>query len=76
VNLLTVKAVKNCPFDEDAVLLRSSELTKLMVYAGFQDVESKFIIAVPPINSMLMKIDRAFCRIPLGAQYYVVAKRG
>jgi len=47
-NLLTVKAVKNCPFDEDAVLLRSSELTKLMVYAGFQDVESKFIIAVPP----------------------------
>jgi SAM-dependent methyltransferase len=70
-NPLTMKAVNNCPFDADAVLLRSEELESLMGAAGFADVRSRFILSVPAGGSLLRRVDRLFAGLPFGAQYYV-----
>lgn len=74
-NPLTMRAVNSCPFDEDAVLLRSKETISLMSGAGFSDVKARFILSIPAGNGFLRKIDRVFSKIPFGAQYYVSAKR-
>ncbi|MDB5652230.1 MAG: hypothetical protein JWL62_3750 [Hyphomicrobiales bacterium] len=74
-NPLTMRAVNNCPFDEDAVLLPSAETIDLLRAAGFASVQSRFILTLPAANSALRAVDRLFSLIPLGAQYYVSARR-
>ena len=74
-NRLTMRAVNNCPFDEDAVLLRSDKCVQLLVNAGFNKVSPHFILSIPPANSILRSVDRWFSKMPFGAQYYVSAKR-
>lgn len=73
-NPLTMRAVNNCPFDEDAVLLRSEKTTELFGDAGFDNVESRFILSVPAANRFLRGVDRVFSGLPFGAQYYVRAE--
>lgn len=75
LNPLSVHVVNNCPFDEDAVLLRSKKTKQLFRDAGLNDVKANFIISIPPFNGILRAMDRLFSKIPLGAQYYVVAKK-
>lgn len=75
-NPLTMRAVNNCPFDEDAVLLKSETTVDLLKGAGFVDVAWRYILSVPAGNRALRKVDALFSRIPFGAQYYVSAKRG
>jgi ubiquinone/menaquinone biosynthesis C-methylase UbiE len=72
-NPLTMRAVNTCPFDADAVLLRSEDTQRLMREAGFGQINARFILAVPPANSFLRRIDRLFSRFPFGGQYYVAA---
>jgi SAM-dependent methyltransferase len=74
-NPLTMRAVNNCPFDEDAVLLRAEKTVGLFEGAGFQEVGHRFILSVPAGTKTLRKVDGLFSRIPFGAQYYVSAKR-
>lgn len=73
-NPLTMRAVNTCPFDKDAVLLRSEKTEQLLLEAGFVDVSSRFILSVPPVNKFLRRVDQFFGRIPWGGQYYVAAK--
>ncbi|GGF72966.1 methylase [Azorhizobium oxalatiphilum] len=72
-NPLTMRAVNTCPFDEDAVLLRSEQTEKLYRDAGFSAVRSSFILSVPAANGFLRGVDRLFSGLPFGAQYYVAA---
>lgn len=72
-NPLTMRAVNNCPFDEDAVLLRSEKTEELARAAGFKDVESRFILSVPAAGKTLRRVDAIFSKLPFGAQYYVKA---
>ncbi len=72
-NPLTMRAVSSCPFDEDAVLLRSEETEGLFRNAGFNSVSSRFILSIPPANAFLRRIDRLFAGVPFGGQYYVAA---
>ncbi|MCC6890200.1 MAG: class I SAM-dependent methyltransferase [Hyphomicrobiales bacterium] len=73
-NPLTIRAVGGCEFDQDAVLLRREEAESLMAAAGFREIETRFILAVPVAGRLLRAIDRLFSRLPLGAQYYTVAR--
>ena len=73
LNPLTRKAVNTCPFDKEAVLLRSGQALKLFRDAGFSDAKARFILTVPVKSRSLLAIDRLFARVPLGAQYYVSA---
>jgi SAM-dependent methyltransferase len=74
-NPLTMRAVNNCPFDEDAVLLKSSQTVELLAQAGFDRVYARFILTIPAANAWLRALDRQFSRLPLGAQYYVAARK-
>ena len=75
LNPLTMRTVNNCPFDEDAVLLKRSQLTGLFREAGFDAITSRFILSVPPAGKMLFGLDRAFSLLPFGAQYYVSGRK-
>jgi SAM-dependent methyltransferase len=75
LNPLTMRAVNNCPFDDDAVLLRSGRTRKLLQDAGFSGVKTRFILSVPAKNKLLRSFDRLFSWAPFGAQYYVSGER-
>ncbi|TIU25363.1 MAG: class I SAM-dependent methyltransferase, partial [Mesorhizobium sp.] len=70
-NPLTRRAVSNCPFDEDAVLLSKGQVMKHLHDAGLRDVDGRYILNVPSINGPLRRIDEALGFVPFGAQYYV-----
>ncbi len=74
-NPLTLRAVNNCPFDEDAVLLRSEKTAGLLNEAGFSKVDARFILSVPAAGRIMRIFDKAFSRLPFGAQYYVRAEK-
>ena len=70
-NPLTMKAVNNCPFDIDAVLLKSNVAMDLMVGAGLGEVKRRYILSIPAANRFLRKVDSLFSSARLGAQYLV-----
>lgn len=72
-NPLTRRAVSSCEFDKDAVLLTARQVDGLLRGAGFKDATRRYILTVPPFNDLLMGLDRALSRLPLGGQFYVTA---
>lgn len=74
-NPLTRKAVRDCPFDEDAVLLSRRAARRLLEGARLEHAESAFIIFFPREGPRLERVERRLHRIPLGAQYYVAGER-
>lgn len=72
-NPLTRRAVSSCEFDKDAVLLTAGQVDELLRGAGFKDATRRYILTVPPFNRLLMGVDRALARLPLGGQFYVTA---
>lgn len=70
-----MRVVNNCPFDADAVLLKSGTAEKLFYESGFETPKSRFILSVPPPNKALRSIDRLFSKLPFGAQYYTIARK-
>jgi len=75
INPLTMRVVNTCPFDADAVLLRPTETTSLMKNAGFSSIRTRHILSVPAAGRLLRNVDRAFARLPLGAQFYTAGRR-
>ena len=74
-NPLTRKAVRDCPFDEDAELISRPEARRLAGKAGLERVESPFIIFFPRRGELRDRIERRLGWLPLGAQYYVAGRR-
>jgi len=74
VNPLTQWIVKTCPFDENAVLLRSSRLAQLFRATGFRDVERRFIIFTPFESDFFRRLEAGLSWLPLGAQYCMAAR--
>jgi SAM-dependent methyltransferase len=69
LNPLTRRAVSNCAFDEDAVLLGQRRTRALLRAAGFSKVRSRAILSVPSIGPRSRALDLALGRLSLGAQY-------
>jgi ubiquinone/menaquinone biosynthesis C-methylase UbiE len=74
LNPLTRRLVNTCPFDKNAVLLRSSRLTKLMVDAGLREVACRFIQFTPFDGAFFKFFDRMMGWLPLGAQYLATGR--
>lgn len=74
-NPLTIRAVNNCPFDENAVLIKATTLSKTMRQAGFRDVEHQYRIFFPAMLRRLRVLEPYLCWLPLGAQYYVTGRK-
>ena len=75
LNPLTRKAVRDCPFDEDAVLLSRGEARRRLADAGLAEVEAPFIIFFPREGGLRDRVERRLGWLPLGAQYYVAGSR-
>jgi ubiquinone/menaquinone biosynthesis C-methylase UbiE len=76
LNPLTMKVVNDCPFDENAVLIRAPELRRRLEQAGFEEVRARFCLFVPGQLRWLRPLESALTWCPAGAQYYVEGRRG
>jgi SAM-dependent methyltransferase len=73
LNPLTVRAVRDCPFDEDATLLPRRELSGLMHASGFTRIRARYIVFFPAILAFLRPLEPLLGMVPFGAQYVVRA---
>ncbi len=76
LNPLTRRAVANCRFDDDAILLGPLELPRLLRDAGFRDVKRDFIVFFPRALARLRGLEPTLARVPLGAQMFCRGIRG
>lgn len=74
-NPLTVSAVRNCPFDENAILMTAGTLRRRLVEAGFAGAAARYRLFFPRALRALRPIEHWLKRLPLGAQYYVFDRR-
>ena len=75
LNPLTVRSVRNCPFDENARLIRSGGLSRYVRDAGWREPEVSFHLFFPHVLAGLRPLERHLSRVPFGAQYAVSALR-
>jgi ubiquinone/menaquinone biosynthesis C-methylase UbiE len=75
LNPLTVKIVKECPFDENAVLIRAGLMKERMVAAGFETVRLRYCLFIPGWLHWLRPIESALTWCPAGAQYYAMGRK-
>jgi ubiquinone/menaquinone biosynthesis C-methylase UbiE len=73
LNPLTVKAVHECSFDEDAILLPKGESLDLAHAAGFTGVCARYIVFFPATLAFMRPLEPWLAFIPFGAQYVVHA---
>lgn len=74
-NPVTRRIVDNCPYDEDAVLLKPAELMGLFKKSGYLLQGMGFSLFFPPRFRGLLLLERYLGWLPLGGQYWVQACR-
>lgn len=74
-NPLTVHAVNTCPFDENAVLLKPRLFAETFSSAGLTPLGVKYKLFFPRALRYLRGLERWMTWLPLGAQYYIFAKK-
>lgn len=74
-NPLTVRVVNSCPFDKHAVLISAKKMRERLVAAGFDSIESNYRVFFPHFLSAFRRLEYALTWCPLGAQYYLSAKK-
>lgn len=73
LNPLTRKAVRDCPFDEDAVLIRSGEMAARLRRAGFSRITRRYSVFFPRMLRHLRPLEPWLGWLPLGGQYWLKA---
>jgi SAM-dependent methyltransferase len=73
LNPLTVRVVNDCPFDENAHLIRGAEMKRRLQAAGFVSSKTRYRVFLPRFLRWLRPVERALAWLPLGGQYYVRA---
>lgn len=74
LNPLTVRAVNDCPFDENACLIRATALKRALRDAGWRDVSVDYTVFFPAALARLRGLEAWLRWLPLGAQYAVFAR--
>ncbi|MFH2204192.1 MAG: class I SAM-dependent methyltransferase [Elusimicrobiota bacterium] len=74
LNPITAKVVQACPFDEDAILLRMTEVRDLFRAAGLSLIDRAYFLFFPWRGRLFEIIEHGLRRLPLGAQYFVAAR--
>ena len=75
LNPVTRYMVNNCPFDEDAVLLRPTEFTKLFESAQLNLQKKGYTLFFPSHLKALRVLEKYMKWLPMGGQYFVKAKK-
>ena len=69
-NPLTVRVVSTCPFDENAHLIRGTELKERLLAGGFSQVKTRYRVFFPNFLRVLRPLEVALAWLPLGGQYF------
>jgi ubiquinone/menaquinone biosynthesis C-methylase UbiE len=75
LNPLTLRLVKTCSLDRNAILIRSSKLVALFAGAGLTDITRRFIQFTPFGGTFFERFDHGMGWLPFGAQYLVAGRR-
>ncbi len=74
-NPVTVKAMRECAFDDDAITLTPTETQTLLVQAGFEVLRTRFLFFFPRAFRVFRFLELRLSMVPVGAQYVVLAKK-
>ena len=74
-NPITQKIVKDCPFDEDAVLVPSKDLESHFTQVPLSNVQIVYTTFFPKFLSALNFMDPYLGWLPLGGQYLVTGQK-
>ena len=74
INPVTRYIVATCPFDENAVLIRSGAFARAQKRAGFRRVDVNYVGFFPGSLRKLRPLEPLLRSVPLGAQYYTFAR--
>jgi ubiquinone/menaquinone biosynthesis C-methylase UbiE len=72
-NPLTQHAVRNCSFDENAVLIDARKMNSRMEAAGLSRRKTVYRVFFPRFLAKLRPLERYLTKVPMGAQYFVHA---
>jgi ubiquinone/menaquinone biosynthesis C-methylase UbiE len=75
LNPVTRAVVRECPFDENAILIGARELRGHLEAAGWREVRARFRVFFPRSLARARPLERFLVWLPLGAQYYVTGRR-
>ena len=75
LNPLTRHAVNTCEFDEHAHLVLAPAMRRRVRDAGFAEAAIRYRIFFPHVLRRLRPLEARMTWLPLGAQYYVVARK-
>lgn len=75
LNPLTRRAVDSCVFDEHAELVPAPTMRRRVLAAGFATAGIRYRIFFPRFARALRPLEKWLTWLPLGAQYYVVARK-
>ncbi|PZA09412.1 class I SAM-dependent methyltransferase [Rhodopseudomonas palustris] len=75
LNPLTVRAVRTCPFDENARLLFARTLMKRLRSAGWNEGAVHYNVFFPRSLAALRPLEERLGWLPFGAQYVAVARK-
>jgi SAM-dependent methyltransferase len=73
-NPVTRYVVKNCPFDENAVLITAPTMRSRVRAAGFEKCAIRYRLFFPKGLAFLRPTERFLAALPLGAQYFLSAR--
>jgi SAM-dependent methyltransferase len=74
-NPLTRKAVRECPFDENAQLMTAATLARRARDAGFSSVAVRYRVFFPAALAWLRPLERYMGWLPAGAQYCLICRK-
>jgi SAM-dependent methyltransferase len=74
-NPLVRYVIARTPIDENAVLLDANEVQEGLLASGRYELETDYLMFMPPGIAWLRGVDRALAWLPLGAQYVVAARK-
>ena len=74
-NPLVRHVIARTPIDENAILLDAREVQDGLLGAARYELETDYLMFMPPGLRWLRFVDRALAWLPLGAQYAVAARK-
>jgi SAM-dependent methyltransferase len=75
-NPLVRYVIARTPIDENAILLDAREVRHGLLDTARYELETDYLMFMPPGLAFLAPLDRTLAWLPLGAQYVVAARKG
>ena len=75
LNPVTRYVVAHTPIDKNAILLRAKEVTTALWHTQFDEINTEYLMFLPPRLQALAPAENFIRWLPMGAQYVVTARR-